>query len=385
MSFGFIILSSHLLSAAEFGELRFMMTMLPLLMAFSLPGFDAVILRDSNLGLKIPLFKIFRLRFLCALIGSALLIVLIVFSIDDLSNSLLFFFFVTVLLLPLFETATGYKNFLIGRGLVKQSVNLHFLNRIANIVLFFVFAAGLLFTGVSPFWLYPAFLVSVALPTVIISLQVLLQHDGYRIVFRKQSGKVNLQGAVLASTAGLVFTLVYSFDKLWLRGLGGAEILAAYAVLVMIPQELAKLFDMTVPLFYKKLFFQGQSTAAAKLNPSLLFGAVAVLFVLVYTPFFYLFSPWIFGVFYQFEVSEVFVSGLLFGGQALEFYFGHKIFAGYGARAQLVCSFVNLFFGGMAVVVGFMVGDVYGLIIALFIKQLLLYPSLVFLYQRQQV
>ena len=67
LALSFFYFGARLLSPEQFGELRTAMVILPLVMSFTLSGYDNIILRNTLIGISMPLLKIFYLRFCLAL------------------------------------------------------------------------------------------------------------------------------------------------------------------------------------------------------------------------------------------------------------------------------------------------------------------------------
>lgn len=382
LAFGFMIVAARLLSTSDYGELRYTMIMLPLFMAFTLPGYDSMILRDTSLGGSSPLWRIFRVRFAGGLAGSLLILVTIALLHPLLGNTLFFFLVATAILLPFFETGTGYRNYLVGRGLRHKSLNLVFQARFASLILFASMGGLILELGGAAVWLYPTYLSAMIVPTLAAFMLVILRCRGRRLALRHQKGGISIVPAITATAASVVYTFAYSLDKLWLRADLGAEALARYSILVMAPLELAKLLDATLPLYYLRLFFsQGASPYTSSHHRIPIFLAtVAVGMLASYTVLFYFFSSSVFGAAYSYPLPLVFLSSLLMLGQSFEYFYNHKIFACIGSKGQLVYAVLNLAACTAVIPLGLSFGEELGLISALIAKQILILPLFHWLY-----
>ena len=71
----------------------------------------------------------------------------------------------------------------------------------------------------------------------------------------KTSGPL-VKEAAFTSLASVVWIASYSFDRLIIEKQLGAETLAFYSILVMIPLMIAQFVDALVMLYYKKIFFK---------------------------------------------------------------------------------------------------------------------------------
>ncbi|MCG9661337.1 hypothetical protein, partial [Vibrio mediterranei] len=135
----FSIVTTRELSPDLFGDLRFVLSLLPVLMVASLPTYDNILLRNSSKFIFTPLYKVTLLRVTGGVLASiSILLYLFIFDVGD---NLWFFLIITSVLLPFFETFTGYRNFLIGSRLKKQSINSYMIVKITSIGLFLLFYA----------------------------------------------------------------------------------------------------------------------------------------------------------------------------------------------------------------------------------------------------
>lgn len=383
LALGVTIVSTRQLSTSDFGELRFIMTILPLMMACSLPGYDSIILRNTSLRKKTPLWKIFKVRFTSALVGSFVILLAVALLGPEIGETLLFLLITTIFLLPLFETATGYRNFLIGRGLRQQSLNLAIQARLMSLILFSCAVWAILNLQFQALWLYPAYLLSIIFPTIIVFLLVIFPYRDGSFQLREQNGCADIKPAFVTTVAGMLFTFVYLLDKILLRTIEGSESLAYYAILVMIPQEIAKLLDSTIPLYYRKLFFNNSTstTIFSHCRVAVFLLILGGMLVTSYTFVFYFFSAAVFGEQYNFSFGHVLLAGLMILSQSLEFFFNHKIFATFGSNGQMTCAVCNLFFSAAVISIGLLLGGTLGLILALMAKHLLVSPLVFYIYQ----
>lgn len=362
-SLGFTILAARFLSVHDYGELRYVMTLLPLLAALSLPGYDSIILRQSNLREYIPLLSILIVRIAGGLAGTAVVLAVLLTIPDKISETLRFFLISTALLLPLFEVATGYRNYLIGRGLRQRSLNLVLQARLLGLGLLLLLCVAIFLTQASWLYLYPAYLLSSIIAGFYAFGAVML-----RRLRRPSRGALHLRAALLITLSGLAYTAGYALDRLGVRHSFGAEGLALYALLTMIPLEVARLIDTITPLYYRTLFFTG-----ARLTQRQLALAAALLAILVtgFTVCFYFLSAFIFGPVYRYDLLPVFLAGLMIATLSVEYFCIHRIFALHGSRYSFAYSLASLAAGALAVAVGLALGRVETLLTALLLKQLL--------------
>ncbi len=380
----FVIGGARCLSQDDYGELRTAMTLLPLLMAFSLSGYDSIILRNSHMNRAIGLLRIFTLRFIFALFGSCLLLAGLLIFEDRLSASLRFFLFVMVVLLPFFETGTGYRNYLIGMRLRDVSLNLLLRTRLFSLLLLIVFWGFIYGMKLAPIALFPAYLLALIIPTLIVFFPVALRernactnkNKNLKDSWLSEATRRTLYSALSMTLAGLAYTAAFSVDKLWLRHEVGAAALASYSLLIMVPQEGSRLFDAMIPLFYRTLFFtKGQKDKKRSFYAFALVPLVALVYVIA----FYYLSPSIFGEAYRYDFLSVALSGLLLCGISFEFFCSHNVFAKAGSRRLLSFTVTNLIVTIPVVYVSLIVGSVNGLMLGLFVKQIVVPAGFLFI------
>lgn len=363
----FTILGARLLSVTDYGELRYVMTLLPLIMAISLPGFDSIILRMTGLGVAVPLVRVLAVRMLAGCIGSIFIVLVLVMYSERISNALFFLLVVTLVALPFFETATGYRNYLLGCGLTSVGNRLLLRARFGALVILLFLIFLIYVTDVNPLWIYPAWIASTVLATFSSSLRVLIRVFPKNIQWRRFDGYLPMRGAASATLAGLVYTFAFSLDKLGIHSALGPEQLALYSLLIMVPQELAKLLDSNITLFYRDLFLARKGFLLSRVVPY----AIFTLFVLfVYILSFYFLSAEIFGASYRYPFTLVALSTLLFFGQSLEYFVAHRTLVIGGANAMFGYSLFNLAATVAAVWIGLSTGQLAMLILTLFVKQL---------------
>lgn len=365
----FTILGTRLLSVVDYGELRFVMILLPLAMALSLPGFDSVILRATGLRAMVPLARILVTRMLAGCLGSLLIAGALIVFADQIGEALRFLLVATAVLLPLFETATGYRNYLLGKGLRNSGNRLLLQARFGSLALFLAIAAMIQPLGIAALWIYPAWMASTILFTLLSALRVLLKRSRSGFHWRRFGGRLPLSEAVAATLAGVVYTFAFSLDKLGVRTTLGPEQLALYSLLIMVPQELAKMVDSNISLFYRDLFFsrdRPQEKTMARYIGFALLGMAA------YVLAFHWLSALIFGPAYHYSIGLVALSSLLFAGQSMEYFIIHRTLAMSGARAMFGYSLCNLFATSLVVWSGLTLGGVVGLILGLVAKQITL-------------
>jgi hypothetical protein len=363
----FTVLAARLLTISDYGELRYVLALLPLAMTITLPGFDSIILRFSGLGVRVPLVRILIVRILAGCIGSVIILFALIVYSGHISNTLFFLLIVTLLALPFFETATGYRNYLLGQGLTRLGNSLLLQARLGALFLFILFVILINCLDINSLWIYPAWMASVIFSTLSSSLRVLLKLRKNNFQWRRFNGRMPVREAFASTLAGLIYTLAFSLDKLGIYSEFGPEQLAFYTLLIMVPQEMAKLVDSNINLFHRTLFFSKKQVIPSRIKS---IAVISIIILATYVVAFHQFSAIIFGALYQYPFSIIAFSTLLFFGQSLEYYVIHRTLAVGGANSILAYSLLNLCATLIAVCIGVMFDSLGGLIITMFIKQI---------------
>ena len=379
----FTIVCTRLLTVDEYGELRYMMILLPLLMTISLPGYDSVILRNANLRINASLLQVFRVRILAGSVGSILVLIALFLFHRKISEALTFFLVATIVLLPWFETATSYRNYLLGCGLQRVGINLLLQTRLCGFVLLIFFISLIYYMDISMLWVYPAWMVSSILPTITTFCRIVFRRyvKGVSMCGHK-GGKSYVVEAITITIASLVYTLVFSIDKFLVRYELGVKQLALYSLLVMVPQELSRLFDSALPIFYRQLFFDCKNPDVGKNKHKLVHVLLCILLVMcVYTAGFYILSSFVFGKVYKYSFGMVLLSSFLIPSISMEYFYNHKIFVNYGAKGVFSYSICSLCVVALVTSVGLLLGGIIGIIISLTVKQFIFPYVFMFYYK----
>jgi O-antigen/teichoic acid export membrane protein len=363
----FSVLCTHLMGAGEFGDLRYVMTWLPIFMTMTLPGYDSVILRETNFGRFIPLLKILFVRIAGGVLGSLILFCIFSLQHTNYSQDVWFFLICAIVTLPFFETATGYKNYLISTHLKKFGLTLLLRNRVITFALLLLAGISIYYFKLSPRLLFPAYLIAMIIPPMLTGFDIFLRQQ--KSVRFAKFGQLHIFSAIQTSFAGLIGTFAFSLDKLMLHHYLGGKVLAWYSILVMFPVEIAKLIDSLYPIFYKKLFLD-KSKLLLKTAISIL--AFSFVLIAVYSTVFYLISPIVFGGYYRYNFGIVLFAASLMLSGAFEFYFVQRLFASHGGSILLTYSIISIIVCFSLYTYVLPGGGVFGLILAIALRQLAL-------------
>lgn len=334
----FTFLAVHALEPALFGELRYVLVLLPILMLSTLPSYDVLILRESSIGAQININLIFKNRVYVALVGVVIISAALNFNIIDFGEKTTIALVLCALLLPFYETTTGFKNYLIGRGLKDEALKILIRNRLYSLLLLIIGAFFLFLIGPTVYGFLVLFMVCQTLPNLFTHL-----------FFRKRSklrpsvrvsNSISFKEALITSLAMGIGILSYSIDKLLVQREMGSESLAFYTILILVPLIFAQLIDAVIPYIYRQLFSTKVSFFCRR-NYFYIFGA-SFLFAAVYGIFSSYAYPYIFGEFYNYELSLSMLAGMLAATGSVEFFFIQYLYKNKKANLIVVYSVMSL-------------------------------------------
>ena len=332
----FTFLATRFLDPETFGSLRYVMVLLPFFMLATLPSYDNLILRESSSGALLNLRQIWWTRGIFGLFTAITfgLIVLCIrgrFAADILQGLVLIIF-----LLPFYETTTGYKNYLIGVGLQKQILNIQVRNKLISIAILGVGILLVNFLEPTLFSFLLVFMLATTIPNFCSHAILVFCRPSSALKTRK----IFAREAILTSFASGVWIASYSLDKIIVAEELGAEALAYYSILMLIPLMTAQLIDGLIPFYYKKFFF-GE---AQFVNLQVVM-VTSVLFLLViggYGFLAYTLYSYLFGDFYTYTLTLALFSGVVMATGSIEFFFIHYLYKGKKSRQILAYNLMSL-------------------------------------------
>lgn len=318
----FTVITARMLSPENFGDLRYLMIILPIIMVSTLPTFDNIILREAASGKKVNLLNILRVRQIFGCFGAIFFMFIGIIFLPNFNRELMVGFFASLILLPFYETMTGYKNYLIGVGLKNQALNILIRNKIISIVLVLISIFWYSQIGVTAYGLFIIFMISNTLPNIITFFGLRLKSRGSYLGATTKTKYI--KEAIITSSASWVWLISYSFDKFYIEKKLGSESLAFYSILLLIPIILTQLIDALIPFYYRNIFYSKKPIISFK---SSMYVFIALIFILIpYVIFSYIFYPIIFGSFYTYSLISLIISGMIIISGSLEFLFFHYLY-----------------------------------------------------------
>jgi O-antigen/teichoic acid export membrane protein len=323
--------SIRILNIYEFGELRLILTLLPILQVFSLPGLDNLVIKYSSIKKKLNLYHLLRYKLFFSLIGSASIgLYLILF---DVSGELRFLLLSLMLIFPIFDIGHSYKNYLYGKGLKNTSLKLQLILSISSTALFIVGIALIYIFNIYNLYIFPLWMICTSIPSLYIYFKIANKIKKNNIFY------INFRYGLFASFVGILYTINFSLDKIVIRYNLGPVYLAKYVCLIFIPLELSKLINSFITANYKSYVISD----GFKIIPRYLL--IIFLLVLAYILFFYFLSGDIFGRQYIFDFSLIVLSMVLCCTSTLSLYASQKIQFNESKKFQIVffssCTIIN--------------------------------------------
>lgn len=314
----FTFLAARLLSPQMFGELRYVLLLLPFLMVATLPSFDVLVLRECSARSKVNLQAVVRKRMQFGFFGAVIFSIILFSSKDYISKSIYQCLWLAILLLPFYEVTTTYRNYLIGKRLKHRALAIQLRNKIMSIALILICTYFYQQLTPSPASFFLIFLIVTTLPNVVTNLSLRRRED------KREYRHVNLdtsltREAIVTSLASSIWIISYSLDRLIVERQLGVEQLAYYSILIMIPLMIAQLVDSLIMVFYREIFLSNWK----KLNFKNIFFLIisAFIFITIYAQVVHLVYPFIFGEFYSYSLSLCALSGLLIISGSIELFY----------------------------------------------------------------
>ena len=374
----FTFLATRLLSPQMFGELRYVLVLLPFLMIATLPTFDILVLREAASGSKVNLQNIVKKRGQFGFFGALFFSFILFFTKDNFTSEVFQSLCIVLLILPFYETTTTFRNFLVGKGLRDRALTIQIRNKILSIILIIlgVFIYMQLAPSVAGFLLI--FLVCTTLPNIITNFGLKLREVSRESKYLKTSDSL-IKEAVFTSLVSVIWMASYSFDRLIIERQLGVESLAFYSILVMIPLMIAQLVDALIMLYYKKIFLSKVSIFTIKNIVFMIFLFSVV--IVAYGNFVHIFYPFVFGDFYTYPLPLALLSGILIFTGSIELLLIQYLYKQKkpGLIMGYNCSSFVFLFVTLTIIVKDL--DIYSIILVLGIKQFFL-PIIILKYDK---
>ncbi len=250
------VLLINLLPKETFGQYRFILSIIPILAIFTLPGIGTALTRSVARGAQVNLRTIARVKITWGLLGSLVSILVAIYYFTQGNNLLAYTFGISALFIPFFETFFIYSFYYKGLQNFKTPAIYEAISRILQalllvatalltksvLALIVVFFIGQIATRL---FFYLRTLKSVRTPSL---------HD-------VQGGASHIVDDAVEygkklSIVGVMGTIANNIDKLLVWHFLGAEALAVYVVAFTIPTEVARLFtflsQLALPKFSKR-------------------------------------------------------------------------------------------------------------------------------------
>jgi len=241
-SFLVAVLLANILSKESFGEYRFVLSMIPVLALFALPGINTAFVRSVARGNGTDLPKMVNTEIRWGFLGS--LVALLIASYYFLNGDTGFFFalVLTAVFLPFLEPFSIYAAYYKGKQNFKTPMIYESASRVFQTVALIV--VGLITKSVPA--LVGAFLVGQIVARLFFYIKTLRNEKlsaSRESTDENQSDDTIKYGKQLTATQ-IVGTVTGSIDKLVVGYFLGPEILAIYYVALAIPKNIVLMFNV---------------------------------------------------------------------------------------------------------------------------------------------
>jgi O-antigen/teichoic acid export membrane protein len=279
------VLFANYLPQAEYGQYTFYLSLLSILLVFSLPGLSYSIINSVSKGKDGTYAIVIRRSFFWSLLGSATLVlgaVLVSFTALSYDAYLLI---ILAAAFPLYAISTFYNHYFTGRQQFKRSVGLTVVFDIVSAS----FLAAAIFLSKDSFWL--------VLTAVLVQIALL----GYfTLVTAMNSCRNDLVSEEdvrfgMKTSFSLSYNAIVLFaDNIIVGAFLGFEALAAYALITLIPEQVKVLFKIINQMMLPRMIRGGDIAKKAIWSA---FGKLSILAVFLWIAY-AVAAPFIFSLFY---------------------------------------------------------------------------------------
>jgi hypothetical protein len=348
------------------------MIYLPFIQIVTLPGMDTFLLKESFHGRHPSLGVLFWYKILVAFIFSVLIFT-VFYSFNTSAKMYYFAFAPFVFLIPFLDACYFVKNRYLGSGrakfaniiIAKFSVARLIIvlliiayNSIFELNIVEISVAFVMANTISPFYFF------LKKKFYVIKLKELWSCDGFYF----------LKNGTIYTLIGALYTLSYSFDRLFINSMMSLEYFAYYSILVLLPIEFARSIDYAFPSFYHYFLKYKFLHKKFFLNLFLVSIVLGVLYYYLVDALY----PFIFGKFYTYNFDLIFISIIYSLGLIFDFITIHFFTNYFRKKYLLYLQILNLIYYSIISIFMYSDFDLKVFIYLIFIKQFLLFIGVVY-------
>ncbi len=254
-----MVVLANLLPKEDFGEFRYLLSMLMVLSVFTLPSLDTALSQSTANKFSGQLKKVIKVKKIYAILATVFAFLLSGYYLYNGNTSLSYSFLFIALLMPIYGTYNSYFFYLQGIQKFNEATILQSLGKILLLVVMVVTAYLTPTTSV----IIAAFMLSTAVPQILASVWT-------RVKYKEED---NFDSELISygkylTIIGTFPLLAVTFDKIIIWNQLGASEVAVYSIAMMIPFEGARLGrvlnqiampkltanNVSIPKLFKKIF-----------------------------------------------------------------------------------------------------------------------------------
>jgi len=247
LAFATTAVLTYFLTKDDFGQYRYVLSVVPILAIFSLQGIGTAMIRSVAKGRMVDLGKILKTKIKWSLIGSVAAIFISAYYFYQTNSALGYSFLIVAILLPVYENFYVYSYYYKGRQEFKKDARFEVAVRLIQaIVLITTAALTKNFIAILGVYFLARFLSSGVL--YLYTSKVACKNSS--IESREPDDTIKYGTAL--SFVGILGTLTANMDKLFVWHLLGDAELALYYVALVIPYNVVLLINVIPRIAFPK-------------------------------------------------------------------------------------------------------------------------------------
>jgi O-antigen/teichoic acid export membrane protein len=245
-SFIIVVILANLLSKDLFGQYRFVLSIISILLLFTLPGIGTSLMRTIARGNNVDFSKIIKTKLNWGFIGSVATLIVAVYYFFQGNNNIAYAFILSTFFFPFVETYAIYASYLKGKQNFKTSAIYESISRIFQAIIIIITA--LIFRNIL------AILVAYFIGQIISRFffyKKTVRDEKIETINENKDEDTIKYGKHL-SAIQIISTITSNIDKLIVWHFLGAEILAIYYIALSIPKNFVLFFNIVPKVAFPK-------------------------------------------------------------------------------------------------------------------------------------
>lgn len=245
-----VILLANLLSKESFGQYRFILSFIPILLIAALPGISSAFSRTVAREEKIDLPRIIRTQITWGSLGSLVAVIISLFYLHRGDNILFSAMMLVAVFLPFIQPFTAFSSYYKGKQDFKTATLYGSVVNVAQAILLVV--AALIFKNTLAVLI--GFLIGQVIVPLFFHFKMLSKEKSLSAESAEaedHSDETIKYGKLLTATQ-IIGTITGNIDKILTGYLFGAEILAIYSVALTIPSNVVLILNVVPRIAFPK-------------------------------------------------------------------------------------------------------------------------------------